>query len=197
MVTPRPIRVCGRAITYSLNCMNSYVSSFSWIRNGDCNKIVMKLTSRAFQHEGKIPENHSKNGGNVSPALQWTDAPRETVSLALIMDDPDAPSGLFTHWLLYGMDPKTTELPEHLPASGELPNGARQGRNGFGDVGYGGPRPPSGTHRYFFHLYALDTETDLPAGMTRDELEGAIRGHVIAEAELMGRYQARESTRTA
>lgn len=157
----------------------------------------MKLTSRAFQHEGTIPENHSKNGCNVSPALEWSGVPEDAVSLALIVDDPDAPSGLFTHWLVYGIDPKEKGLGERLPAAGELPNGARQGENGFGDIGYGGPRPPSGTHRYFFHLYALDTDTQLPPGLTRDELEGAIRGHVIAEAELMGRYKARESTRTA
>lgn len=156
----------------------------------------MKLTSGAFQHEGTIPESHSKNGGNVPPALQWSGVPEDAVSLVLIVDDPDAPSGLFTHWLVYGIDPTTTEFPERLPATGELPNGARQGKNGFGDVGYGGPRPPSGTHRYYFHLYALDTDTGLPAGMTRDELEGVIRGHVLAEAELMGRYKARESTRT-
>jgi Raf kinase inhibitor-like YbhB/YbcL family protein len=159
--------------------------------------MSLKLMSRAFQNQGVIPEKYSKQGGNISPPLAWTGVPEETTSLALIMDDPDAPSGVFVHWLVYGISPHTTELEEGLPPTGQLPNGARQGVNGYGDLGYGGPQPPSGTHRYFFHLYALDTDTDLPAGLTRQELDGAIEGHVIEEAQLMGRYQSREHTRTA
>jgi len=150
--------------------------------------MSLKLTSRAFQNGGIIPDHYSKQGGNFSPELAWTGVPEDTRSLALIADDPDAPAGLFTHWVLYGIDPKTNELPEHLPATGKLPNGARQGVNGFGEQGYGGPQPPSGTHRYFFHLYALDTDTDMPAGLTRQELDGAIEGHILDEATLMGRY---------
>ncbi len=153
----------------------------------------MKLSSSAFEHEGVIPGKYSKEGGNISPPLAWLEAPPATKSLALIVDDPDAPSGLFVHWLVYGISPEVTALEEDLPATPKLPNGARQGRNGFGEVGYGGPRPPSGTHRYFFHLYALDTVPDLPAGVSRQELDKAIEGHVLEEAQLMGRYQHREA----
>jgi hypothetical protein len=158
----------------------------------------MKLMSEGFQHEGLIPERYSKDGGNFSPPLSWRDVPEKTKSLALMVDDPDAPSGLFVHWLLYGIPPATTELDEGVPANGRLSDGARQGRNGFGDVGYGGPQPPSGTHRYFFHLYALDYDPPLDAGAGREDIDRAIRGHIIAEAELMGRYQHREpGTRAA
>lgn len=155
--------------------------------------MSLSLTTRAFQNEGPIPDEFSKQGGNVSPALEWTGVPDGTRSLALIVDDPDAPSGLFVHWLVYGIKPGVNTLEEHLPATAELPGGTRQGRNGFGDLGYGGPKPPSGTHRYFFHLYALDTETDLPGGLNRQELDGVIHGHVIEEAQLMGRYEHRGS----
>src|SRR6185295_14813947 len=103
-------------------------------------------------------------------------------------DDPDAPSGLFVHWLLYRIPAKTTNLEENMAAIAELPNGARQGRNGFGDLGYGGPQPPSGTHRYFFHLYALDVLLTLAPGISRAELDRALDGHVIEEAQMMGRY---------
>ncbi len=157
--------------------------------------MSLRLTSRAFVPEHMIPDLYSKNGGNISPDLAWTGVPNDTRSLVLIMDDPDAPSGLFTHWMVYGLDPKIDGLHQHVGQAGELPNGARQGLNGFGTVGYGGPQPPSGVHRYVFHLYALDTDSDLPAGLTRQELEGAIEGHVIEEATMMGRYG--HSTRTA
>jgi Raf kinase inhibitor-like YbhB/YbcL family protein len=159
--------------------------------------MSLKLTSRAFENEGTIPDKYSKEGGNISPPLSWTGVPDETRSLALIVDDPDAPSGTFVHWLVYGIRPGTTELKEHLNAVAELPDGVRQGRNGFGDLGYGGPQPPSGTHRYFFHLYALDTDSDISGGLVREELEGVIQGHILEEAQLMGRYQHREKTRAA
>jgi Raf kinase inhibitor-like YbhB/YbcL family protein len=159
--------------------------------------MSLRLTSRAFQNEGTIPDKHSKQGGNISPPLSWTGVPEGTTSLALIVDDPDAPSGPFVHWLVYGIPPGTTELAEHLGPTQELPDGTRQGRNGFGDLGYGGPQPPSGTHRYFFHLYALDTDTDMPAVLSRQELDGAIEGHVIEEAQLMGRYKHHAETSAA
>ena len=146
--------------------------------------MSLRLTSRAFQNEGTIPEKYSKMGGNISPQLSWTGLPEGTRSLVLIVDDPDAPGGEFVHWLVYGIPPDATELPEHLPRSA-----ARQGLNGFGELGYGGPQPPSGTHHYVFHLYALDTDSTLPPGMDRQELDGDIEGHVIEEARLTGRYQ--------
>jgi Raf kinase inhibitor-like YbhB/YbcL family protein len=159
--------------------------------------MPLKLITHAFANETPIPDVHSKKGGNVSPPLEWAGVPEETISLALIVDDPDAPKGLFTHWIVYGLKPNTTGLAEHQPATPELPNGARQGVNGFGESGYGGPQPPDGTHRYVFHLYALDTETDIPAGLTRQEISGVIEGHVIEEATMMGRYTNSEKTRAA
>ncbi|MDE3197972.1 MAG: YbhB/YbcL family Raf kinase inhibitor-like protein [Acidobacteriota bacterium] len=154
--------------------------------------MSLKLSSTTFENEGAIPEICSKQGGNHSPELSWRGIPVGTTSLVLIADDLDAPAGVFTHWLLYGIDQKVSGLPEHLPGSGRLANGARQGVNGFGEMGYSGPKPPSGTHRYFFHLYALDTDTDLPPGFTRQELDGAIEGHIIEEAVLIGTYRNRE-----
>jgi Raf kinase inhibitor-like YbhB/YbcL family protein len=155
--------------------------------------MALKLTSRAFQDESTIPEKYSKNGGNISPHLEWTGVPEGTKSLALIVEDPDAPSELFVHWLVYGIPPTATEIREDMPNTETLPNGGRQGRNGFGEIGYGGPQPPSGVHRYFFHLYALDYNPSLRAGASREEVDRAIDGHLIEEAEFMGRYQQREA----
>jgi Raf kinase inhibitor-like YbhB/YbcL family protein len=151
--------------------------------------MALKLISRAFPHEDTIPDKYSKDGGNISPDLEWMGVPDGTKSLALIVDDPDAPSGVFVHWLVYGIPPGILELKEDLPGTETLPNGARQGRNGFGEIGYGGPQPPSGVHRYFFRLYALDQDPPLRAGASREELDQAIKGHTIEKAELMGRYR--------
>ena len=127
--------------------------------------MSLKLTSRAFSNEGVIPNIYSKQGGNVSPPLEWSGVPEDTVSLALIVDDPDAPSGLFVHWLLYGIPPSTTSLDENMIPNTKAGDHIRHGENGYGELGYGGPKPPSGTHRYVFHLYALDTNSDLPSGL--------------------------------
>jgi Raf kinase inhibitor-like YbhB/YbcL family protein len=150
----------------------------------------MQISSTDFKDHGAIPPVHSKDGGNVSPRLSWSGVPEDTRSLALIVDDPDAPSGLFTHWIVYGIDPATPEITPRAPAGENLPGGARQGVNGFGQSGYGGPQPPNGLHRYVFHLYALNTETDLPPGLTREEIDGVIHGHVIEEAMMTGTYRA-------
>lgn len=150
----------------------------------------MKLESTGFKHDGMIPDRYSHLRENLSPPLAWSGAPDRAKSFALIMDDPDAPSGTFVHWLVYDIPPGTTRLAEGA-GSGNIPGGARQGRNGFGNVGYDGPQPPSGTHRYFFRLYALDSKIDVPAGASRQELDRAMRGHVIEECELVGRYSHR------
>src|SRR5881398_139468 len=143
----------------------------------------MKISSSAFQEGGTIPEKFSKNGQNVSPELRVEGAPAEAKSLALIVDDPDAPVGLFTHWLVWNIDPKTTEIRER-----DAPKGAVQGTNDYPSLGYGGPQPPSGTHRYYFKIFALDQTLDLRSGAKRQELDKAMSGHVIAQGELMGRY---------
>jgi len=143
----------------------------------------VKITSSAFQEGGTIPERFSKNGQNTSPDLRIEGAPAEAKSLALIVDDPDAPVGLFTHWLVWNIDPKTTDF-----AEGSAPSGAMQGKNDFGESGYGGPQPPSGTHRYYFKIFALDRMLDLKPGAKRKEVDAAMKGHVIAQGQLMGRY---------
>ena len=143
----------------------------------------MKITSSAFQEGGTIPDKFSKSGQNVNPPLRMEGAPAEAKSLLLIMDDPDAPVGLFTHWLVWNIDPKTTEIAEN-----SVPKGAVQGTNDYPNPGYGGPQPPSGTHRYYFKIFALDQILDLKSGAKRAEVDAAMRGHVIAQGELMGRY---------
>lgn len=149
----------------------------------------MQLKANAFEPGSEIPAQFTCDGSDVSPALGWTAPPEGTQSFALIMDDPDAPRRTFVHWVLYDLPASARDLPEDVAPQRTLPSGACQGRNDFGRVGYGGPCPPPGPpHRYHFRLFALDTRLDLKAGATRAELDRAARGHVIAEAELMGRY---------
>jgi Raf kinase inhibitor-like YbhB/YbcL family protein len=142
----------------------------------------MKITSAAFQEGADIPSKFTCDGADTSPALQVADVPSGAKSLALVVDDPDAPSGLFTHWIVWNISPQTSTIEE-----GSAPKGV-QGTNDFGKSGYGGPCPPSGTHRYYFKIFALDRELDLPAGTKRSQLDAAMKGHVVAEGQLMGRY---------
>ena len=143
----------------------------------------MKITSSAFQEGGDIPSKFSRDGGNANPPLRIEGTPANAKSLVLIVDDPDAPVGLFTHWLVWNIDPKTTEIPEK-----GVPKGAVQGTNDYPNLGYGGPQPPSGTHRYYFKIFALDQTLGLRSGAKRQELDKAMSGHVVAEGQLMGRY---------
>ena len=145
----------------------------------------MKLTSPDFMHNGNIPPEFTCDGSDVSPTLIIGDVPKNSKSLALVMDDPDAPIGTFVHWVVWNMPPDTKEV-----RKGSEPKGA-QGKTGFGNAGYGGPCPPFGTHRYFFKLYALDAELSLPKGSLKKELENAMEGHIIAKAELVGNYRRR------
>ncbi len=146
------------------------------------------MTCPAFEDGGTIPEEHTCDGMDVSPALAWTSGPEGTKTFALICDDPDAPMGTWVHWVLFNIPAEVNELPESIPPERELENGARQGMNDFHKVGYGGPAPPGGTHRYFFKIYALDTEIDLEAGATKADLLRAMEGHILAEGQLMGKY---------
>jgi hypothetical protein len=151
--------------------------------------MSLEVTSTAFQQAQIIPTEYTGDGRNASPPLQWSEPPIGTKSLALICEDPDAPRGTFSHWVLFAIPATTRELSEGLPAQATLPNGMTQGTNGFRKVGYGGPSPPPGKpHRYFFKLYALDTQPRLSAGATRDQLLAAIQDHVLAEGQLMGTY---------
>jgi Raf kinase inhibitor-like YbhB/YbcL family protein len=142
------------------------------------------LESGAFGHAQAIPSRYSCEGEDVSPPLRWSNVPEGTRSLAMIVDDPDAPGGVFTHWLAWGLDPAAEGL-------GEGESAPREGRNDFGTSGYRGPCPPPGhgRHRYVFRLYALDMQLELPAGAAKAELEQAIEGHVLTTAELVGTYE--------
>lgn len=151
--------------------------------------MAFEIRSTAFTAGGTIPKKYTCDGPDVSPPLSWTEPPAGTKSLALIMDDPDAPVGTWVHWVLCNLPASTHELSEGTPTTETLASGARQGANDFRKVGYGGPCPPPGpAHRYFFKLYALDTELNLAPRATKKQLEAAMKGHILAQAELMGRY---------
>lgn len=143
----------------------------------------MKLTSSAFSHSGRIPATYSCDGSDTSPPLAIEGVPREAKSLALIMDDPDAPAGTWVHWVLWNMEPTTSKI-----AQGTVPHGAQQGVNSWQRKSYGGPCPPSGQHRYYFRLYALSELLSLPSNSTRHDLDRAMKGKVLAQAELLGLY---------
>ncbi|MBD3369427.1 YbhB/YbcL family Raf kinase inhibitor-like protein [Candidatus Fermentibacteria bacterium] len=151
--------------------------------------MILYLFSSAFGNGEAIPADYTADGRDISPPLQWDSLPPETESLALVCEDPDAPVGNWVHWVVYNIPPERKVLPEGISADEEvLEDGTTQGENSWGRIGYGGPSPPSGTHRYFFRLYALDTSLDLEHGLTSDELRAAFEGHVVEQAELMGRY---------
>lgn len=148
----------------------------------------LELTSTAFDQGAGIPTRYSCDGEDISPPLVWSDPPDGTKGLALICDDPDAPVGTWVHWVLFDIPADARSLPEAVTADAQLADGSRNGKNGWGKLGYGGPCPPSGTHRYLFKLYALDTTLGLPASAGKAEVEAAMEGHVLAQAELMGTY---------
>lgn len=150
--------------------------------------MEIKITSTAFEEGGLIPEKYTCDGMDVSPPLAWGSAPEGTKTFALICDDPDAPMGTWVHWVLFNLPASVNELSENIPPERELENGAKQGTNDFMKIGYGGPCPPGGTHRYYFKLYALDTELNLEAGAKKPQLLNAIEGHILVEGRLMGRY---------
>jgi Raf kinase inhibitor-like YbhB/YbcL family protein len=152
--------------------------------------MPMKLTSSAFAEGQAIPVQFTGDGHDISVPLKWTDAPEETKSFALICEDPDAPRGIWTHWVLCNLPADVCELQEGVAATATLSSGAIQGKNDFGNVGYGGPAPPRGKpHRYFFKLYALDRRLDPRPVITRSQLLSAMAGHVLAECHLMGTYK--------
>jgi hypothetical protein len=149
----------------------------------------MEIKSSAFKSGARIPAKYTCDGVDVSLPLEWGKLPAGTKYLALICDDPDAPMGTWVHWVIYDIPANITSLPEKLPPLKEVANGAKQGMNDFRAIGYGGPCPPSGEHRYFFKLYALDGPTGLKPGATKAQLLAAMKGHILAEAELMGKYK--------
>ena len=152
--------------------------------------MTLELTSPAFKRGEPTPVRFTCDGDDVSPAMKWSGVPAGAKSLALICDDPDAPAGTWVHWVLYDLPASVTELPEAMSASELAAQGAKQGKNDFGHLGYGGPCPPAGRpHRYFFRLYALDAQLNLKAGATKHDVVNAMRGHTLAEGQLMGTYK--------
>ncbi len=143
------------------------------------------ISSPDFKQGDSIPVEYAKKGQNVSPEIHFGTVPATTKSIALIVDDLDAPTGIWNHWLVWNLAPDTTTIPE-----GKVPPGAVQGKNNFGDVGYDGPVPPTGTHRYFFHVYALDTTLTLAAGADRAALDAAMKGHIVGKGVTFGTYSA-------
>ena len=152
--------------------------------------MSFNIQTDAFRNGAEIPAKYTCSGANVSPALQWSNVPPNTKSLALIVDDPDAPGGTWTHWVLWDIPAHAGSLPEAVPHDESLPGGARQGKSDFGKVGYGGPCPPPGkAHRYFFRMYALDTVLALRGGSERPDLEDAMKRHILTQAEWMGTFK--------
>jgi len=150
----------------------------------------LKLTSSAFQAGAYIPQEYTGDGPDVSPALAWADPPEGTKCFALICDDPDAPAGIWVHWVAWGIPAAARSLPEGIPQKPELDTGMKQGTTDFKKTGYNGPHPPRGSdHRYYFRLYALDTELTLKPSTTKMDLMAAMKGHTLAKSELMGRYK--------
>lgn len=150
--------------------------------------MKLDIKSTAFGEGDLIPRKYTCDGADVSPPLSWSQPPEGTKSMVLLCDDPDAPMGTWVHWVLYGLSPDTLEISENIPDDKEVLGGAKHGINDFRKYGYGGPCPPGGIHRYFFKLYAVGTEVDLDPGATKGEVLDAIKGHVLAEGQLMGRY---------
>jgi Raf kinase inhibitor-like YbhB/YbcL family protein len=158
--------------------------------NSGGSPMSIELTSTAFSKGASIPKQHTGDGTDQSPALHWSEPPTGTTSIALICDDPDAPRGTWVHWVLFNLPAQARDLEVGVPTTETLASGAKQGKNDFGKIGYGGPAPPKGNaHRYFFKLYALDVHLALPPGATKAQLEGAMKGHILAEGQLMGTYK--------
>ena len=153
----------------------------------------MELKSSVFKNGETIPVKYTCDGDDISPPLSWSGAPAGTKSFVLIMDDPDAPMGTWVHWVVYNIPANVTNLPEKVPPEEKLKDGTLQGKNSWGRIGYGGPcpPPPTGAHRYFFKLYAIDKVLSLGPGATKEKVLKAIEGHVLSKAELMGRYKRR------
>ena len=149
----------------------------------------MEIISSTFNEGAMIPKKYTCDDIDISLPLKWSKIPEGTKTFAIICDDPDAPMGTWVHWVIYNLPANINELSEDVPSLEILPNGAKQGRNDFGKIGYGGPCPPGGTHRYYFKIYALSEELKVEIGITKSELLKAMEGHILSEGQLMGRYK--------
>jgi Raf kinase inhibitor-like YbhB/YbcL family protein len=191
-----PFRHCRHPVKPSILLI--LASQFVWVGCGQSPKemqtgeapMSIEVTSTAFQEGTTIPKQYTGDGADQSPPLRWSEPPAGTKSIALICDDPDAPRGTWSHWVLFNLPAQTRELEEGLSTSATLPSGAKQGKNDFGNTGYGGPAPPKGkAHRYFFKLYALAVVVELAPGATKAQLEAAMKGQIVAEGRLIGTYK--------
>lgn len=176
------MRILVAAMLLTLIAPNTIMAE----RRGINSMELLNVTSPAFRHGDPIPARYTCDGQDVSPPIVISKVPASSRGLALIVDDPDAPAGTWVHWVVWNIPVQTREIPENA-----LPLGSIQGMNGWKRNSYGGPCPPSGTHRYYFRLYALDTELHLAPSTSKADLEGAMRGHILAKAELMGTYRRR------
>jgi Raf kinase inhibitor-like YbhB/YbcL family protein len=167
----------------------SFPNRFLLQCNVDKKMDSLKVLSSAFNDTGFIPAKYTCDTENVSPPLIWTKGPKKTKTYILICDDPDAPSKTWVHWVLFNIPSSVTELPENLPTEKKILSGAIQGKNDFGTIGYNGPCPPSGTHRYYFKIYALDCELLLDSNAEKANVEDAEKGHILAAGVLIGKYQ--------
>jgi Raf kinase inhibitor-like YbhB/YbcL family protein len=186
LAVPWPVRA-GDGPTATVRVQ---AGSVSFNPSQGARNMAFAMSSMSFPQGGDIPRKFTCDGADVSPELSWTEPPAGTQSFALIADDPDAPGGTWTHWVLFDLPPTTRNLPEGVSKIDELPGGARQGRNDFRKIGYNGPCPPPGKpHRYFFKLYALDRKLDLKPAISKPEVEQAMQGHTLGKAEYVGKYQ--------
>jgi Raf kinase inhibitor-like YbhB/YbcL family protein len=190
----------GLVVSLLCSCSNKSPTGSQHVANANNEatpKMEITITSTAFTEGGMMPKQYTCDGQNISPPLAWSGMPRNAKTLALICDDPDAPSKTWVHWVLYDLPlingqlgtVSSEELPENVPPQEKLGRGGKQGTNDFKQIGYGGPCPPSGAHRYFFKLYALDAETSLNPGATKDQLLKAMEGHIVAQGQLIGIYK--------
>lgn len=181
-------KICCSLIVLILLCTCQSKNESHYNNQGE-KQMDIKLRSTAFEEGGMIPKQYTCDGKDISPPLAWESVPDSTKSIALICDDPDAPMGTWVHWVLFNLPANIKELPENIPPQEILENGAKQGTNDFRNIGYGGPCPPGGTHRYYFKIYALDTVLTLEAGATKAKLLKVMEEHILAEGKLMGKYK--------
>jgi Raf kinase inhibitor-like YbhB/YbcL family protein len=174
--------ITGMSVVVMVGC------GFTETRKGGV-PMQINVTSPAFKDAGMIPSKYTCDGTNVSPPLNWSGVPEGSVSIALISDDPDAPVGTWVHWVAFNLPAGTQGLPEGVPVDEDIKGGGKQGVNDFGKIGYGGPCPPGGTHRYFFKVYALDTMLDLKGRVSKGQLLKEMGGHIVGEGQLMGKYK--------
>ncbi len=188
-LTTRSGRICASALA-ALLALACFVTACAREAPPAQPPTAIELTSTAFADGDKIPARYTCDGENVSPPLAWGEPPPQTRSFALIVDDPDAPVGVFTHWVIFNIPSDARKLEEAIPTGEQLPSGALQGKNGFGKLGYAGPCPPRDSpHHYRFIIYALDKPLELPPGISKKDLLQAMEGHILAQGQLTGVYQ--------